>query len=220
MPTPERLAVRVSFCPHCGNETPHRLLFSHEGRLLGYDEAGERSAEDVPVMYYVASCGTCSELLLYTAVFGDNISTFENGEETTLAYPLTTSLPEHVPIAVREAYEEAARIRSVAPNAYAVMIRRALEAVCDDRGVSQGHLQKRIAILAQRGELPPTLAEITSMLRVLGNAGAHSTGKKLTVPMTWGMAEFFEAIIEYIYIGPKKLNDFRKQLERQAEIAK
>ena len=35
------------------------------------------------------------------------------------------------------------------------------------------------------------LAEITSVLRSLGNSGAHNTKQRVTVPMTWAMEEFF-----------------------------
>jgi hypothetical protein len=93
------------------------------------------------------------------------------------------------------------------------MLRRALEAVCDDRGVSEGSLQKRLEVLAQRGELPTILSEMTSMLRTLGNAGAHHSSMPITVPMTWGMEEFFRAVIEYVYIAPSKIQEFKKRLQ-------
>jgi hypothetical protein len=50
--------------------------------------------------------------------------------------------------------QRAARIRHTAPNAYAVQIRRALEAVCDDRGAAGKVLADRLQNLVDRGELP------------------------------------------------------------------
>ena len=216
MPIPENETSRIHFCPHCGNETPQRLLFLHEHQLILYDAAGKRNDEDeVGAIYYIAECGTCGDLLLYHSVLGD-ISDFYQAE---LIHPSAERLPECVPTTVREAYEEAARIRGLAPNAYAVMLRRALEAVCDDRSVQHGVLQKRLALLAERGELPSTLAEASSILRTLGNAGAHQTRMKVTIPMTWGMAEFFRAIVEYVYIAPDRIEKFRAQLSRQEGAA-
>jgi len=55
---------------------------------------------------------------------------------------------------------------------------------------------------------------MTAVLRVLGNVGAHSDSQKITVPMTWGMDDFFRAIIEYVYIAPSRLAEFKKRIER------
>jgi hypothetical protein len=109
---------------------------------------------------------------------------------------------------------EAAQIQNIAPNAYAVMLRRALEALCDDREIEDGVLQVRLAALARRGEIPPVLAEMTAVLRVLGNAGAHSSAQNISVPLTWGMDDFFRAIVEYVYVAPRKLQDFKQRIER------
>ena len=84
-------------------------------------------------------------------------------------------MDESVPSAVANNYREAKAVQNVSPNAFAVLIRRALEAMCDDRGVPTGRLQQRLEQLAKRGEIPPILAEITSVLRTLGNSGAHNT---------------------------------------------
>ena len=117
-----------------------------------------------------------------------------------------------MPEAIRVCYAEAVRIQKIAPNAYAVMLRRSLEALCDDRGVKKGSLHVRLLELAKRGEIPPILAEMTSVLRSLGNAGAHYDQQKITVPITWAMDEFFRAILEYVYVAPSKLDAFRSRL--------
>lgn len=97
------------------------------------------------------------------------------------------------------------------------MIRCALEAICDDRDIPRGSLHKRLEELAGRGEIPPRLAEMSTVLRILGNAGAHSSLQSVTVPMTWAMDEFFRAIVEYVYVAPGKLAELSKRLQRQHE---
>lgn len=188
-------------------------MFTHSYEGAGYDvDTGAKDAYGPPCEYYVATCSTCNDLLLYHN-FIDQTDR-EHFCEATLIHPSNRQLPDSVPDTIRQAYAEAARIQNIAPNAYAVMVRRALEAVCDDRKVQNGSLQKRLAILAGRGELPATLVEMTTILRTLGNSGAHYTIKGVTALMTWGMDEFFRAIVEYVYIAPSKIERFRKQLNR------
>jgi hypothetical protein len=104
-------------------------------------------------------------------------------------------------------------VQQTAPNAYAVMLRRALEAICRDRGVAKSTLHDSLEELSKRGEIPPILAEMTTVLRQLGNDGAHAASRKVTVPLTWVMDEFFRAVIEYVYVAPGKLANFKARLD-------
>lgn len=209
---------RVAFCPHCGNRAPQRLRLSHEASTPGYSADGKKDALDAPVTYFIAECMTCGDLLLYLSFLSEHNA--DNFEQADLVYPHDTTLHESVPETIRTAYDEGARIKNAAPNAYAVMIRRALEQVCDDRGVKEGSLQTRLRVLVERGEIPPVLAEMTTVLRTLGNVGAHAAGRMVTVPMTWHMDRFFRALVEHVYVAPTTLARFRAALaesEREVE---
>jgi hypothetical protein len=204
----------VAFCPHCGNTAPQRLAYQHTYVTTGYALDDESRIQDgPPCTYYVAICSTCEEILLYHSICG--VVSDEHFTRAALLYPKSGELHESVPAPVRGSYSEAARIRNVAPNAYAVMVRRALEAICDDRGIPPGSLHKRLEELVGRGEIPPRLAEMSAVLRILGNTGAHSAPKSVTVPMTWAMDEFFRAIVEYVYVAPSKIAEFSKRLQRE-----
>jgi hypothetical protein len=215
MTIPEEPIQNVAFCPHCGNTAPQKLVFSHSYESSGYDTiTGEKDEGGPPCTYYVAICSTCNEVLLYHSFFDENPD--EYFSKSTLLYPNNHQLPNSVPNSIQQAYVEACRIQFLAPNAYAVMLRRALEAVCDDRSVPTGTLHKRLEVLVERGELPAKLAEMTSILRMLGNAGAHHSSSPVIVPMTWGMNEFFRAIIEYVYIAPSKIEAFKRTMDRSS----
>jgi len=199
---------RLMTCPHCGNQTPHKLVFKHtyDGRWYGSD--GKLSEEPEPSsIYFAFECATCHDISLY------HLFEPQEYKDATLMYPQSGTLDESVPSAVANNYREAKAVQNVSPNAFAVLIRRALEAMCDDRGVPTGRLQQRLEQLAKRGEIPPILAEITSVLRTLGNSGAHNTSQCVTVPMTWKMDEFFRALVEYVYIAPSKLREFRQEIK-------
>ena len=190
----------IAFGPHCGNTAPQRIVFTHSYHTAWYDTRGRNDDYPGPECEaIVCICETCDEMLLY-----DGIARSEVGEWPLLAYPRNPELDSSVPEPVRDVYTEAARVKNQAPNAFGVMIRRALEAICDDRQVESGPLARRLQNLASRGDIPPTLAELTDVLRVLGNVGAHATESSVTVPMTWAMDEFFRVIVEYVYVAPSK----------------
>jgi hypothetical protein len=168
------------------------------------------SEEFMPATYHIVSCDTCHEILVYSD-FADRYGA-ENFEHSDLVWPQRKTLHESVPKDIKRIYEEAALIERSSPDAFAVQIRRGLEAVCIDRGVEERNLHQALEQLAAKGEIPPTLAEFTDVLRLLGNIGAHWTGKHVHPLQTFALDDFFRAIIEYIYVAPSKLKEFRNRL--------
>lgn len=162
---------------------------------------------NIPCAYYVAVCETCNEILLYYAFI--NVVEDKDFHHAELIWPDPGVLHQSVPKAIAECYIEAARIKNLAPNAFAVQIRRALEALCDDRGAKKGILQLRLQDLVSRGEIPPVLAEMTNMLRLLGNIGAHAADQSVKPGHVLAIDDFFHVITEYVYVAPSKLKEFR-----------
>jgi len=138
-----------------------------------------------------------------------------DSDDPTLVFPSNVDLDASIPEIVASNYRESKRVQKVSPNSFAVLIRRALEALCDDRGVSSGTLQARLAKLSEKGEIPPVLVEVTDVLRTLGNSGAHNAEQRVTVPMTWQMDKFFRTLVEYVYVAPARLKEFRKSLDKR-----
>ena len=204
----------VAYCPHCGNRAPQRLIHSQHTSDIGYVTDGESTGEqmDIPVIYFVASCETCNSVLLYQSV-GNML---EDGEfaQADLVWPHSGELHYSVPSSVTTIYAEAVRIKNLAPNAFAVQIRRALEALCADRGAKRTTLQRRLKELADRGEIPATLAEVTDVLRILGNVGAHAANESIQPWQVYALDEFFRAIVEYVYVAPNKLKMFKNSLKK------
>ena len=210
---------KIAFCPHCGNRAPQRLIHSQTCEWIGRSLTDDEEL-DLPLTYHVASCETCNQVLLYTCL-GDQM-TNEDFVHGNLEYPDSGNLNISVPESIRKIYEEAARIKMLAPNAFAAQIRKALEALCENRGAKNGVLQKRLADLVSRGELPATFAEATDVLRILGNVGAHASDESVKPSQVSALDEFFRAVVEYVYVAPSKLKAFRDSLSRsksQNEIA-
>lgn len=202
---------RVAFCPHCGNRAPQRLIHVQRFFEQTYTANGDLTDVDAsPISaYYVAFCETCGEILLYYLTSSTSDKDFYLAD---LVYPDSGVLHKAVPKAIADCYSEAARIKNVAPNAFAVQIRRALEMLCDDRVAKKGGLQRRLAELASRDEFPSTLAQMTHVLRLLGNVGAHAASQSVKPGHVGAIDNFFRAIVEYVYVAPSKLKEFRDEL--------
>ncbi|MGJ0429344.1 DUF4145 domain-containing protein [Methylobacter sp.] len=201
----------IGFCPHCGNRTPQRIALVHTYRESWFAEDGTELPDDEgpDCEAIVCICETCSSVLLY-----DGISQDETGYWPELRYPKGFQLHKSVPASIQGIYKEAALVKRNAPNAFAMLIRKGLEAICDDRGTSNGTLASRLKHLSNAGEIPPALAEVTDALRIVGNTAAHGPLQVITQPMTWAIDDFFRAIIEYVYIAPSKLEEFKKKLAK------
>jgi len=200
---------QLLICPHCGNKTPHQAIFTHSYVADWYGSDGTPS-DNPPTSHYTGyACSTCNDLSIYE---GHEFQGTD--EDNIMVFPANVALDTAIPEIVASNYHESKRVQKVSPNAFAVLIRRALEALCDDRKVAPGRLHTRLMHLAEKGEIPPVLIEITSVLRTLGNAGAHNADQNVTVPMTWQMDKFFRTLVEYVYVAPARLDEFRKSLAK------
>lgn len=213
MSTPVR---NVAFCPHCGNTAPQQLVHFQRFWTYGYRMDGTETEPDLECAYFVAACETCHEILVYLAE--GYIPEGNNFSEVGLVWPDAGFLPSSVPDRVRSCYEEAARIKRLAPNAFAVQVRRTLEAICEDRGATKGPLHTRLKDLSTRGDIPPVLAEMTDVLRLLGNIGAHAAEQTVKPGHVRVIDEFLRALVEYVYVAPSKIRQFRETLAQIKDI--
>jgi hypothetical protein len=205
---------RVGYCPHCGNRAPQRLIHTQKYLERAWNSMDGSETNPLPCAAFVVECETCSHLLIYSD-FGDFMGK-NKFQHCQLAYPKAGELHSAVPEQIADVYEEAHRIKELAPNAFAVQIRRALEALCEDRGARSGNLQERVKKLAENGDIPPVLAEASDALRLLGNIGAHGSGESVHPLLAHAVDEFFRAIVEYVYVAPSKLEDFKKEMHKYA----
>lgn len=207
---------RVAFCSHCGNESTQQKIFQYDTATKIWDDVRENLLGESPCTYFLATCETCRLPLLYhigedTGVADSTASEFQSAE---LVWPQSCDLDYVVPDIVAHCYRTAARLRESDPNAYALQVRRALEALCDDRGADKGTLQNRLQQLAFRNEIPRVLAEMGELLRVLGNVGAHDHQHHLSASDARVIDEFFRTIIDYVYLYPSRIGRFRAQLTK------
>jgi hypothetical protein len=195
-------------CGHCG--FPGEL--EHKGNTVvetSSDDVRDYGEIEWTRYWSLKRCPACREPTLSEIWWSDDVSSPD--EEPTAIYP-TPRDNSAVPENVSEKYDRALKVKKVDPGLYAVGIRRMLEAVCNDKGVRTGDLFDRIDALAENRAIPGTLQAQAQRLRRLGNLGAHDKDidvEEADVPI---IEDFAEAILEYLYRAPAKLDALEASL--------
>ncbi|MFI1415509.1 DUF4145 domain-containing protein [Streptomyces sp. NPDC020707] len=189
-------------CPHC--EKPALATVTSEAVGGGDTEP--------PYLLELVQCGTCHDpFLMVEEDYGQGW----DGDPGVLWPPQKRPLSIHVPQDLRREHEEALQcFKSKAYTATAVMVRRTLEGVCSDQGMSSGTgrpkpLVKMLAQLKDEGKLDGRLLEWAQELRVLGNEGAHFTGRGVSREDAADGLALAEAILDYLYVLTAQFTNFK-----------
>jgi hypothetical protein len=208
--------TEVSVCFHCGNTVPLILVATHSGKELFEEIDRRRFFEAYEVSIY--RCPTCEGLSL----FGDYSQYPRTGTfaEKRL-YPRGSMLlpakhllgdPNCVPKRTLTEYEQIWPLRFLAPTAFAISIRRLLEGICIGQQAQGNTLFSQLKDLVARGTFPGNFAEITDLVRQVGNLGAHSAAADIDVWDAELLDDFFRSIIEYVYIVPSKIARLKQRI--------
>lgn len=149
----------------------------------------------------MAVCPACKQVNLRSLAWGPWDNEIDQPVWTSL-YPAPSRTPAALPSQVAKAYEAANRVRNVDPNAFAVLLGRVLDHVCQDRGATGDTLHNRLNDLATKGEIPQKLADMAHRLRDLRNVGAHAELGELTKAEIPVLDDLCRAILEYVYSAP------------------
>jgi hypothetical protein len=237
MSTEEPL-YRTGICPNCPPAAHSRLLFA-EPEYQGADFEGGKLASYTEVnVLSLFRCEGCKSAAFYktnveTGCSIEDIDCYDPGWAIKMAMsdefrdlstriyysPLFSATPQEslkekpssVPEKVRKIYEEALRVKDE-PNSFAVQIRRALEAICIDRGEQGKNLNDDLIRLSEAGVFPPIVAEIAQELRDVGNTGAHAKPRDVGDEQVQAIDDFFNLVATYVYEMPASLEAYRKRL--------
>ncbi len=198
---------RVMKCFHCGNETK----MSCEGTYSWgtNDVEGEDfSFEYISEMY---ACPVCHKVTLVerygdeTMVYQDVFGTMRCYMDEKVLYPANSIESKAIPDKIKKSYEAALKIRGIDSYTAMMAFRRTLELIVKDKGATKWGLGKRIEELADKGILPDTLKEVSSLAKLFGDSAAHDKELEFTQSDLDNIAEFVAFIIQYLYIIPDKL---------------
>ncbi|MFY1625472.1 DUF4145 domain-containing protein [Micromonospora sp. WMMD735] len=118
--------------------------------------------------------------------------------------PLSAAIPQDL----RDTHLEARKcFHATAYSATAAMVRKTIEMMCGDQGLSRGRLVDRLQKLSERGIVDARMVEWMQSLRSLGNNAVHAGGSVAKADARDAL-DLAEAILDYVYVFAKKFKDF------------
>lgn len=146
-------------CPHCGSKGTFEVI--------GQD-------------LYIGNSIFCGQRMCPDPSCRGHLFVITRSHDLIFQYPpvRVAFRTENIPADILKTFDEA--ITSHANACYvasAIMIRRTLEEICDDRGATGKDLKDRIKDLKTKVVLPQELFEAMDELRLLGNDAAHVEAK-------------------------------------------
>jgi hypothetical protein len=207
-------------CPHCGIKSRFDRVFpSGIGKNCNNDENG---------FHYIECCQECKGIVysiwnvdwdapVYKAVMSHE-STYQKekeDEEATpiekFSYPFTLMNP---PITISDSFEksfvEGVKCLNVgAPFASVTMFRRCLQIIAEDKGATGRDLKRKLESLSVSGTLTSTLESISTIIREVGNDGAHPNEFEPSIGDAKYILDFLLLLIDQIYILPEKAEELR-----------
>jgi hypothetical protein len=183
-------------CPHCGNKG----TFEPIGQDLNIAD------------HYICGRRMCPEPTckghLFAVVAG-------NTRQLLFQYPpFRVPFNTHnIPPEILKTFDEAISCHAGAHYvAAAIMIRRTLEEICEERGANGKDLKDRIRDLKTKIVLPQELFDAMDELRLLGNDAAHIEAKsygQITKPELDVAAEFTIELLKALYQYSSLLSKMR-----------
>lgn len=203
-------------CHHCGNHAPMDIVAEYYRSLKPStyespeDEYYYCYQPDEGYKYELLLCLACKEVTLWKYFDAD----YAVPEEITIEtlYPLTRSRLSGLPYRIQNVYEISLKVSVIDANAYAVLLGRILEMVCEDRKATGKDLYNKLKDLAAKGEIPAKLVGVADNLRHLRNVGAHASLGELTKDEIPILYDLCRAILEYVYSAPYLAEKAQKQL--------
>jgi hypothetical protein len=79
---------------------------------------------------------------------------------------------------------------------------------------SGGSLFEKLRVLVAKRTFPGHFAEMTDLMRLVGNLGAHAGDDEVDFWDAEFLDEFFRLVIEYVYITPSRIARLRQRIKK------
>lgn len=208
----------IDSCPNCDGPT---RVQRHDQRLI-WPVLTENTAP--PLTQYVREevwrCLVCQKSMTEIHVYEESDSQSRSPAYSKLIYPdrPPRSLPSEAPRTVASLFREASICEFAgAVRGAAGLYRSAVEAIAEDRAVSDGTLEAKIEKLRELG-VESDVVRFLHEARILGNWSLHD-GIEFSEEEVDGVAHLIEDAIEQIYVTPSRREAMqRARADRRASI--
>ncbi|NHM29916.1 DUF4145 domain-containing protein [Neobacillus terrae] len=214
--------TEVKVCLHCGNKTQMELINSHEheeGEFEYDDEQGPYQIGAYFEKYNFYKCPVCNRFTLEL----EESNTFyieSNGAmpvTTKILYPAIETSLSKLPSGVKAAYQAAQKVRNIDGAICAIAIRRTLEKMCKDQGVTGRDLYTKLKQLSEKGIIPPILDEMSFLIKDIGNQAAHADEGEFDEHLINSLLKFTSIILEYVYALPSEIKKIQRYMSTLTE---
>ncbi|NPV90911.1 MAG: DUF4145 domain-containing protein [Firmicutes bacterium] len=200
----------LKLCPHCGNRAPMIVATSYEHQIIYGDPP---YTDEDNFLWSLFVCPNCDKPILdekFRSSFEMDIDRWPIHEKTLYPYAQVNlrGLPENI----SKSYEAALKVRHIEHNAFAVLIGRTLEIICKDKNARGNNLFEKLDYLCEQDVIPGRLVEMAHGIRQLRNIGAHADLGEIVEFDIQILTDFTEAILEYIYRAPTRLEILQNRL--------
>lgn len=209
-------------CPHCSTAVKYSWNYSHSFKTK------EENGKGVEIKY--STCPNCTRLVAYLVegeMTPEGVSDINSAE--SLIYPRKSEFgnSKDIPSLYLEDYEESLKVLSASPKASAALSRRLLQNILrEEFNIKKKSLAIEIQEFIELDGIPSHITNAVDAVRNVGNLAAHPTKDQNTgeiVPIESGEAEWLieviEALFDFTFIQPIKLERRRKELNIKLEKA-
>ena len=203
-------------CNHCHNTVTMQIV-------SGYSQVEDHEANDGRVVwaagnvYEILRCPACNRVTFQRGYFHDQ---FPEEWNPVVLYPTEAQKVNGLPSAIERTYAAALAVKGIEAHAFAVLVGRLLEMICQDKGAQGRSLFEQLNSLAQNGVIPQQLIDIANGIRNFRNIGAHAAGVQLSENEVPVIDALCRAILEYVYGAPHLVGLAQELLDKLNGAAK
>lgn len=230
MSTDEPL-YQMGICPNCPSDTQQQFLFGTEESSGPITDRGRLVAYEQLVVLSLFRCIRCQNILLYETMpetlsgirpeeldyyAADGVSRISAAqflEISSLLYSTKNESPKEksildpsTPELVRDCYEIGTKVRPISKDLYALQLRKALEAVCKDKGASEhiasgkrAMLWQQIDELKKQNVVGEFISKAALELKDISNTGAHYSQRAVSDADIRKLENLLGLITNYVY---------------------
>lgn len=193
----------ILVCPHCSNMAQLEIIGSV--RDTEYIREDEGSGYEDGDIYELLKCPKCRDIYIRKYYWHDFMDSTDDVIYKKI-FPENKNIPLGLPDNIILEYQKAEKVKPIAPEFYALSLRRILELVCIDKKAAGKMLGHQLKDLAERKEIPENLVRVAEGLKDFCNIGAHVgigtlSSKEITIAEA-----LCKAVLEYIYSAPYLAN--------------
>ena len=215
---------KTIWCGHCGGQTVFNIR-AQGSRNGAVPDDNYKDGQDI-TEWRILECQRCKKPTLeeikiaYEFVIDDVYGGMEPvSYKPTILYPEPKTKPPltNLPKLIEKRYMDALASMDVSPSAFAVLTGKTLEAVCNHEHMTGKTLAAKLNNLIGSARIPPVLAQMAQQIKHIRNLGAHDAEDDVTEEDVPIILDFLEAILEYLYVAPAKIEALQERLTKTDE---